>query len=162
MKKTAAFLFILTWLLVACQSAAPQVDLSNIQVTVAPQATFVFETPTPGKIAVSGTLLVTSPDNLLPASDDAIFLVPLDETVAGAMTIPSFAIGEVPQADVDETNGTFLFPSIEPGRYALVVVTVSGSQIPARTYGENATLAIFTFTAEQQDTVVELGLLTFP
>ena len=77
------------------------------------------------------------------------------------MQVAQFTVGEVPQADVDEQSGEFVFVDIQPGKYAVVVVTVNGSQIPTRLM-EDGTFSIFTFTAEQQDQVVELGSLSLP
>jgi uncharacterized protein (DUF2141 family) len=96
---------------------------------------------------------------LIPASDDAIYLVPLPD--AGISTIPHFEKGTVPQAEVDETTGEFMFTNIQPGSYAVVVVTKSVAQIPARFY-PTGNYAIINVEASQVDTTIELDKLSLP
>lgn len=114
-----------------------------------------------GFITLHGLLVVRDPTSILPGPDDAIFLVPMDAEGEGVTGIPQFTVGEVPQADVDERTGEFVFVDIQPGKYAVVVMTQSGSQIPTRLM-EDGTFSIFTFTVDQQDQVVELGSLSLP
>ena len=79
----------------------------------------------------------------------------------GTKTIPPFSVGEVPQADVNEITGEFVFTDIQPGRYAVVVLSQSGAQIPARDY-EEGNFAIITIVDKDIDRTVELGYLSFP
>jgi hypothetical protein len=159
-------LLALIVLLAACNGGAADgtrsVSISEVQVTIAAPGMepFVFQTSEPGTITVHGLLLVLSPMSIIPAHDDAIYLVPLpaDQPVTG---IPPFETGTVPQAEVDERTGEFTFTNIQPGQYAVVVITAGGAQIPAR-YRENASYAIFTLDASQADTTFELNQLTLP
>lgn len=122
---------------------------------------YKFKKSDAGKITLHGILAVIDPITILPASDDAIYLVPLDGESSGAMTIPQFTPGDVPQADVDERTGEFVFTNIEPGRYAVVVITQGGSQMPARKF-DDKTLAIYNFDTSSQGKMVELGTLRLP
>lgn len=159
-------LLALVVLLVACNGTAADgtrsVSISNVQVTIAAPGMepFVFQTSEPGTITIHGLLIVLNPMSIIPAHDDAIYLVPLptDQPVSG---IPQFEIGTVPQAEVDERTGEFSFTNIQPGQYAVVVITAGGAQIPVR-YREDASYAIFTLEASQADTTVELDQLTLP
>jgi hypothetical protein len=157
--------FVLTVIiLTACQgskaTSTRDVSVVDIQVNVSPtMEPYVFKTSQPGKATVHGVLIVMDPMTLIPAPDDAIYLVPLPE--AGITTIPQFEEGTVPQADVDERTGEFVFTDIGPGQYAVVVRTKGGSQIPARDYDTHA-YSIFTIDASLMDTVIELGNLSFP
>jgi hypothetical protein len=121
---------------------------------------YSFRTSQAGTITVHGTLIVLDPMTILPAPNDAIYLVeiPADQPISG---IPPFEPGTVPQADVDERTGEFVFTDIQPGQYAVVVETRGGAQFPTR-YQETQTYAIFTLEESQIDTTVELGSLTLP
>lgn len=159
------FVLILMLALTACQGATPtsprEVSVDEVQVVIATptKAPFPFATSEPGKTSAHGMLLVLDPMSLVPAPDDAIYLVPLPD--AGISTIPQFEVGTVPQAEVDETTGEFMFTNIEPGDYAVVVVTRGGAQIPSR-YFETGNFAIIKVEASQADTVIELGKLSLP
>ena len=165
------FTFSLFILLAACQSEpAATVSVDNELTMVTPEILepvnselepHEFATSGSGFITLHGLLVVRDPTSILPGPDDAIFLVPMEADGVGVTGIPQFTVGEVPQADVDEQTGEFVFVDIQPGKYAVVVVTVNGSQIPTRLM-EDGTFSIFTFTAEQQDQVVELGSLSLP
>jgi hypothetical protein len=104
---------------------------------------------------------VLEPTVMLPDPNDAIFLVPLTTGDLSVSTIPMFVIGEVPQAEVDERTGEFVFTNIEPGTYAIVVVSLSGSQIPAH-YFNDGSLAIVKIEEANLGQVIELGNLSFP
>jgi hypothetical protein len=149
----------------ACQESkvtpARNVTASDVQIIVATptREPFPFKTSEPGKMTAHGMLLVLDPMTLVPAPDDAIYLVPIPE--AGISTIPQFEVGTVPQAEVDEGTGEFMFTNIQPGHYAVVVVTRGGAQIPARFF-ETGNFAIFKVEAGQSDTVIELGKLSLP
>lgn len=97
---------------------------------------YVFKTSSPGTATLHGILLVTDPMLSRPQDEDAIYLVPL--VGEDVMTIPPFKVGEVPQAEVNEVTGEFTFTDIQPGRYAVVVLTVGDAQIPARFYEKNS------------------------
>ncbi len=152
-------------LLAACSGTPAEstrsVTITNIQVnTVVPTQPYPFKTSEPGHITIHGELVVTDPMVMLPAEDDAIYLVPIPEDQP-LSTIPTFEPGTVPQADVDETIGEFVFTNIEPGQYAVVVETVSGAQFPAHFYQKDS-YAIFKVDASQVDKTYELGLLSLP
>lgn len=100
--------------------------------SVATYQPYVFKTSTPGSATIHGVLLVTDPMLSRPQENDAIYLVPL--VGQDVMSIPSFEVGKVPQAEVDEITGEFSFTNIKPGRYAVVVLTVGDAQLPARYY----------------------------
>jgi hypothetical protein len=158
-------------LLSACQpEPAATVAVDNEITVVAPELPesgnptiepYEFATSKSGFVTVHGLLVVRDPTSILPGPDDAVFLVPMDAEGAGVTGIPQFTVGEVPQADVDERTGEFVFVDIQPGKYAVVVMTVGGSQIPTRLM-EDGSFSIFTFTEEQLDQVVELGSLSLP
>jgi hypothetical protein len=102
--------------------------------------------------------MITAPD---PDTPDPIFLVPLPADESGIMAVPTFEIGDVPQADVDETTGEFVFTNIEPGRYIVMVLLLGGAQIPA-TEDNTGNMAIITVDASDLDQVIELGVLSVP
>jgi hypothetical protein len=153
-------------MLTACGGTPPEatreVLISDVQVNIAGPTVepYIFKTSEPGTITVHGVLVVLDPMTIIPAPGDSIYLVslPIDQPISG---IPSFEIGAVPQADVDERTGDFVFTNIQPGQYAVVVITHGGAQIPVR-YMETATYAIFTVEASQADTTVDLGSMTLP
>jgi hypothetical protein len=96
--------------------------------------------------------------NNLPDPDDAIFLVPLpDDQVT---MIPPINPEDVPQADVNEVTGEFVFTDIEPGLYAIVVLTVTNAQIPART--EEGNFVIIRVEETDLDKTIELGYIRIP
>jgi len=74
------------------------------------------------------------------------------------VTIPSFTVGTVPQADVNEITGEFVFVNINPGRYLIVVLTSSGTQIPTKFYGESG-FAIIDVKESDLDKTMELDYL---
>jgi hypothetical protein len=165
-RTTFFFLSIVAILaLAACQESkitpTRNVSVNDVQIIVTTPTgePYLFKTPEPGTITAHGLLLVLDPMTLAPAPDDPIYLVPIPE--AGVSTIPQFEIGTVPQAEVNEGTGEFLFTNLQPGDYAVVVVTKGGAQIPARYY-EIGNFAIFKVQASQTDTVIELGKLSLP
>jgi len=121
---------------------------------------YTFAESDPGFITLHGLLVVRDPTTMLPSPDDAIFLVQMGEG-EGVSGIPQFTVGEVPQADVDESTGEFMFTNIEPGKYAVVVMTMGGAQIPARSM-EDGSYSILTFSTDEIDQTVELGSLSLP
>jgi hypothetical protein len=133
----------------------------NTEVDVSPSIEpFAFKTSDSGKITVHGILVVFDLFMMAPDADDGVFLVPIPSgnTIS---TIPLFKIGEVPQAEVDERTGEFYFTNIEPGRYAVVVLTSADAQVPVR-YADDASLAIFTSEEADRDTTIELDIVTLP
>ena len=119
---------------------------------------FPFKTSEPGKATVRGALVVFDPVVLVPAPDDAIYLVTLTGGEGGPSTIPPVVKGESLQAEVDERTGDFVFTNVQPGQYAVVVVTPSGTEIPVRKYESND-LAIITVTEADLGKTIELGHL---
>lgn len=97
---------------------------------------------------------------MFPDLDDGIFLVPMDNQVESLTTVPQFVKGNVPQAEVDETTGDFVFTDINPGQYAVVVLTMNGQQVPARIL-ESESLAILTLE-EGDETIIDLNYLMLP
>jgi hypothetical protein len=153
----------------ACQSAqtpAPErVTTNDIVITTVPNPTveatpYVFSAPVANTATVHGKLVVLDPMVMLPASSDAIYFVPMGEG-EGATTIPYFEYGDVPQADVDETTGEFVFTGIQPGRYAVVVETLGGAQIPARDMQSRAIVFVDVMETDL-NTTIELGFISLP
>ncbi len=151
--------------LAACQGAEStpprDVSVNDIQVSITSPTLepYQFGTSEKGTATVHGNLLVLNPMSLIPAEEDAIYLVPLlDENIT---TVPNFEPGTVPQAEVDERTGEFLFTNLQPGQYAVVVITKGDSQVPTRFFQKNE-YAIFTIDNSQLDTVIELGNLSLP
>jgi hypothetical protein len=118
-----------------------------------------FRESDPGFATLHGHMVVLDPLTILPASNDAIYLAPMPEE--DLTTIPQFIEGEVPQADVDERTGEFVFTNIKPGTYAVVVLSKGGTQFPTRKMADN-TFAIFTIDQADIDNIVELGNLSIP
>lgn len=158
----AFFLFAFVGL-VGCEEKV--VSGENIQITVTADNSspdhYEFQTSEAGYSTLHGMLVVLDPLSIIPAPDDAIFLVELDPNVP-VSTIPTFdEDDDLPRADVDERTGEFVFTNVKPGRYAVVVVTRGGTQIPSRKM-EDGSYGIFDVTEENQDQVIELGTLTLP
>ena len=122
---------------------------------------YVFKTSQPGTATLHGNLIALDPSTV-PAMDDAIYLVPIDQNSPGVLTIPQFTKGEVPQADVDERNGEFMFTDIKVGRFVVVVVTAGGAQIPARTMDESRNLIIVKVDETYLDKITEIGKMSLP
>lgn len=119
---------------------------------------YVFQTSTPGTVTLQGVLAVTDPMVLMPASDNAIYLVALAGGEGSPSTIPPIEKGKTPQADVDERTGEFRFTNIQPGQYAVVILTLGGSEVPARDY-ETGNFAIITITEADLNQIIDLGAL---
>ena len=122
---------------------------------------YIFKTSEPNMVTLHGVLLVIDPFAMLPDPKDAIFLVPLALEGTGAGTIPPFTIGEVPQADVDEITGEFVFTNLQPGQYAVVVLVQGGSQVPVHNYQSN-NLAILRIENKDKGSTIDLGYLSLP
>lgn len=160
------YLLTFTLLLTACSStttdATRSISVNQVQVTVAASSMepYIYKTSQPGTITVHGILYVVSPMSILPAPDDALFLVPIptDQSIS---SVPNFAPGTVPQAEVDERTGEFVFTDIQPGQYTIVAITTGGAQIPVR-FMDTATYAVISLEASQIDTIVEVNDLTLP
>ena len=156
---------------VGCQPAATETVIietviTEAQSTVPAQSNtamepYDFAVSDAGYITLHGLLVVRDPLSMLPAPDDAIYLVPVGAEGQGVSGIPQFTPGEVPQADVDERTGEFVFINIEPGKYAVVVLTKGGAQIPTRSM-EDGSYSIITFSEDSVDQFVELGSLSLP
>jgi len=121
---------------------------------------YVFATSRPGYASVHGQLAVMSPLTVLP-KPDGIYLVPVEDVITAPAAIPAFVEGEVPQADVDERTGEFVVPNVEPIRYILVVTTVNGVNVPARTM-DMASLVLVDVKQTDINGVIELGMIRVP
>ncbi len=130
-----------------------------IQYTDQTMEPFIFPTSNPGFASIKGRLIVLNL-SMLPANEDAIFLVPINATDQ-ISTIPTFQPDEVPRAVVDERTGDFEFQDIEPGKYVLIVLTQSDAQIPA-SYKENGSYVIFDINESDIDKTYDLGDINFP
>jgi hypothetical protein len=120
-----------------------------------------FRVSDPGFVTLKGYLLVFDPSTTLPDPNDAIFLVPLPGGDESVITIPPFKVGEVPQADVDERTGDFVFTNIQPGRFAIVVLTMGQAQMPAR-FIDSKSLAILNISEADIDRTIELDYIGIP
>ena len=112
-----------------------------------------------GLVTLQGTLLVTDPDNAMPAPDNAIYLVPLpaDEMV---ISIPVIPTDKPIQASVDNRTGEFVFTNIQPGKYIVIVLTIYNGQIPAHT--ENGALAVVNVEESDRNKTIQLNYLKVP
>jgi hypothetical protein len=163
---------VMAFILYGCQGSPTQTtksqnnSISGIQITMVAAINtptiepYAFKTSAPGKVSLHGTLVVLDPTSLVPGADDSIFLVPIDEssTVSGT---PSFKKGEVPQADVDERTGEYVFTNIAPGKYMIMIETQSGSQFPTHWMSTNS-FAIVTIDSTQMNQTVELKPVSVP
>lgn len=138
--------------------ASSAVDASYPTNSPVPTFVYVFRESKPGTVTIHGDLLAMDPDNL-PAPDDAIFLVSIPEDVQ-VSSIPPIMFGETPQADVFESTGEFVFTDVEPGLYAIVVLTISNAQIPARM--DDGSFAIIRVENADRDKTIELGSVHIP
>ena len=172
-KKTGKLLTLLLimFFLTACQqtkvSPTPNIGIIDIQVTNVPMSLpttmepFIFKTSQPGTATLHGNLVVLSPSTL-PAQNDAIYLVPIGQGSPSVSGIPQFTEGEVPQADVDERTGEFMFTDIKADRYVVVVVTMGGAQIPARVMDESRNLVVVKVDETFLDKITEIGTMSLP
>jgi hypothetical protein len=164
-------LLLTLFLLTACQktnvSPTPNTKIINIQVTIVsthPLPTkepYIFKTSQPGTATLHGNLVVIDPSTL-PAKDDPIYLVPINQDSPVVLAIPQFTKGKIPQADVDERTGEFMFTNIKVGRYVVVVVTIDGAQIPARTMDESHNLVIVRVDETFLDKITNIGTMNLP
>ena len=164
-------LLLILFFLTACQqtkvSPTPNIGIIDIQVTNVPMSLpttmepYIFRTSQPGTATLHGNLVVLDP-TMLPAQNDAIYLVPIDQDNPGVLTIPQFTEGEVPQADVDEHTGEFMFTDIQTGRYIVMVVTMGGAQIPVHTMDESHNLVVIKVDETFLDQITEIGTMSLP
>lgn len=175
---TSMFFVLLLVLVVGCvpnqdetTQGQPPVSQSTVSPYVLPEVGNSYPLPSPvptllyafrqsksGTVTVHGELLAMNPDDL-PAHDDAIFLAPIsgEEQVS---TIPPIVVGGTLQADVHEATGEFVFTDVEPGLYAVVVLTISNAQIPARM--SNGSFAILKIEESDRDHTIDLGTIRIP
>ena len=170
-KKNLRILCIFCVILIGCSKGPEATDVSSISVsdvhvtiqpgTVSTMEPYIFKTSEPETATIHGILLVLDPQVMIPDPNDAIFMPQLSEGDESITTIPRFETGDVLQAEVDERTGEFVFVNIQPGHYAIVVLTTQGLQIPAK-YHENGNLAIVIIEESDIATTIELGYLRFP
>jgi len=149
-----AFSF-LAILLMGCQNS----QIQDTRIPTSPVEPYAFRTSKPGTVTLHGELVVKDPDNVMPALNDGIYLVPLP-TDQMVITVPPISFGEVPQADVYERTGEFVFTDIQIGKYIVIVLTVYNGQIPART--EDGNLAVIDVKESDRDQTIELNYLMVP
>ena len=146
----------------------PETITPNIQVTEQLATTptwtpYIFKTSEAGSISIHSFLLVPDPMFALPdpSTNDAIFLVPLPSGEENVSALPKFNVGEVPQAETNETTGEFMFTNIFPGKYLVMVITSGGSQIPAR-FNESGNLAVISVEESDIGQTKQLEYLVIP
>jgi hypothetical protein len=120
--------------------------------------TQALRTSKPGYATITGRLVIVNPHTLLPADEDPLFLVVPDMTKPD-YAIPPFKIGEVPRAEVDETDGRFVFTDVEPGTYLIAVMAKNGTIFRARIFSKDD-LAIVKVTQSGQ--TIDVGNITYP
>jgi hypothetical protein len=165
-------LLLILFFLTACQrtevSLTPNIEIIDIQVTNVPislpttSEPYIFRTSQPGTAMLHGNLVVLDPSMMLPAHNDAIYLVPIDQDSPDVSAIPQFTEGEVPQADVDERTGEFMFTDIKAGRYVVVIVTMGGAKIPARAMDESRNLVVVKVDETYLNKITEIGTMSLP
>jgi hypothetical protein len=106
-----------------------------------------------------GMLLVTDPDNAMPAADNAIYLVPLS-TDQMVITVPSIPYDTAIQAQVKNETGEFTIKNVQAGKYIIMVLTIYKGEIPART--EAGSLAVIDVTESDLGKTIELNYLQVP
>jgi hypothetical protein len=172
-KISISFLILLVvGFLSACRSSTtpddtqhnPSVEVVDVQVTVSSSpaptsAPYVFKTSAPGTSTIHGVLIVSNPWTSVP-KDDGLYLAPFEDQDINVTTLPLFVEDEVPQAEVDESTGEFVFTNIKPGRYVLAVVSSSGAQAPASR--SDGGLVIINVTDADINKVVDAGTVMFP
>ena len=168
LRYTLFLLFL--FLVIGCKSNEQNAQIGDTEikeVTIAPTSVqktpFVFSTSEPGTVTIHSQLLVIDPMIIAPdpKTPDPIFLVPLPDQNTSVMTIPSFEIGKVPQAEVNEATGEFVFTNIKPGRYIVMVLLISGQQVPA-SYYDTRNIAVVTIDSNGIDQMIELNALSVP
>ena len=157
-----------SWAITSCSSPhqptrdtklVEQIEVISTASVVPTFEPYDFRESDPGFATLHGNMVVLDPLTILPGIDDAIYLVPMPEE--DLTTIPQFIEGEVPQAEVDERTGKFVFTNIKPGTYAVVVLSKGGTQFPTHKMADN-TYAIFTIDQADIDRIVELGSISVP
>ncbi|MAT42528.1 MAG: hypothetical protein CL609_09320 [Anaerolineaceae bacterium] len=162
MKIIQRFLFLVILGLTGCQAPTntPQISNISIDVSTSTPVSFVFPTSNSNEFAtIKGNLLVLD-ISLLPNPDDGIYLVPLDNN-SPISTIPAFEDVNIFQATVNEVDGEFVFVNIPIGKYAVVILTRNGAQIPASQLNSTS-MVIFDVKDSDLNNVIDLGNITFP
>jgi hypothetical protein len=153
---------ILLFFLGGCQKTNNIETSANGSTPVLPTLEpYIFKTSEPGKATLHGTLIITDPTLVL-AKSNPVYLVPLDENNPLLSSIPPFTPGDVPQAEVDQSTGEFMFTNIDDGFYVVVVMTAGDAQIPPRTLGENRNFGFIKVNSGDMDKTTEIGTLGIP
>ena len=149
-----AFSF-LAILLMGCQNS----QIQDTRIPTSSVEPYAFRTSKPGMVTLHGKLLVMDPDNAMPASNDAIYLVPLsaDQQIIMVESIP---FDEALQADVNERTGEFIFTDVQPGKYIVMIVTIYDGQMPVRT--QDGKFAVIDVKDSDRDQTIELNYLKVP
>lgn len=174
-------LICLTLLVASCSSG--DTNVTDIQVTVYPGSSYPqpgidsaaltaypsyptfepypFKTSRPNTATIHGILLIYNPHITRPV-EDGLFLVPFAEDASGgAMGLPQFTVGEVPQAEIDERTGEFYFTNILPGRYMVMVLTTGKAQVPVLNFNDDSFVVIIVDETDMGQTI-ELNYIRLP
>jgi hypothetical protein len=179
--RTVAACFVVLLLLVGCSKPVETPQPSETAVPASTPTTFdsplpaptptltAFESPLPAgargpssrdKAALSGLLILTSPELIAP-QEDGLYLVEVDTESAALMVFPRVDPETSIQAEVDEVTGQFFFDNVDEGLYAFVVLTLTGQQLSAREL-ETGDAAILTVTENDLNTVIDIGRYRLP
>lgn len=156
---TILIVFCFCLIIATCQSKPKGVVVTGIQV-IAPTQKYIFKTSTPGFTTITGSLVVLDPTKTLPAPDDAIYLVEIDQSQGGAF-MPQIEKGKSLQAEVYEVTGEFTFINVKQGTYIVMVRTMAGSDITIHFF-RKSDLATVTVKDTDKDKVIAIGELSLP
>jgi len=133
-------------------------DQPQLHETMSP---FIFKTSEPEMVTITGELIVLDPSVMLPDPNDGIFLVRINQDSGNITSIPLIDHKIDYRAEVDERNGEFVFTNIQPGLYAVVILTTNGFEVPAHFYQDNG-IAFVDLKESDRDQVINLDYLSIP
>jgi hypothetical protein len=105
-------------------------------------------------------MVVPDPMLVLPIPD-GIYLVPVDSVSISEDRIPEIEASDSYQAEVDERDGRFVFPSVDVGVYVVVVRTTAGVQVPSHFRG-SGDLVLVEVSLQKPDENIFLGDIRVP